>query len=176
MPTQRGPITEIDWQREKDGTEWGYVFRRHIDRRPYTAVCTVRCIDDGFWKSFKGYVREYLSYVGIDNIDPLTFAGGALVFSSPQMEADRDFVLRNVGISRAHHGMKRIKLFTHHDCAFAGGFERFGRDEEGEFEYHRRELMKAHQVIHTAYPDLDINLHFIDCRGVRRIRFNPTLV
>lgn len=174
MQTREGPVAAIEWLTTSTGVRYGYVYYHRTVRKRYTAALgTIRCIDDGFWRPYKLELRDFLKYLlgrlGTDNLDPFVFAGGGLVISSPEMPSDRDFVLRNIGISRRHHGTKLLKIYNHHDCAFAGGFTRFNNDLKTEFEFHCQELFRAAHIVREAFPDLEIRLHFIDCEGVIRI-------
>ncbi|KKW21272.1 MAG: hypothetical protein A2131_00595 [Candidatus Sungbacteria bacterium GWC2_49_10] len=143
--------------------EKNYVFYHKTDLEHYTAdAFTVRCVDDRFWKAFKYFLRAE----NITRIDPKSPAGGAKIFSSPEKEGDRDFMLREIDISIKLHGVKRAMLFTHHDCGAYGGFKHFGENPEEEYQFHVTEHHKAREVIRDRFPDLRVETYFIDEKGV----------
>lgn len=178
MPTHTaGPVSKIHWKTTPSGITYGYVYYHETVWKKYTAgVCSIRCLDDNTWKTFKNHLREFLRLLGMSNIDPITLAGGGLNISSPEVPSDCDLMLRNIAISVREHGARRVKIFNHHACAFAGGFQRFNYDPDAEFEYHARELMRAHEIVKNAFPEIDIQLHFINPKGTIRVLPNPSLV
>ncbi len=143
--------------------EKNYVFYHKTDLAHYTAdAFTVRCVDDRFWKSFKYFLRS----LNVAHIDPKSPAGGAKVFSSPEDPTDRAFMLRELGTSIKLHGVKRVMLFTHHDCGAYGGFKQFKENADEEFAFHVDEHHKAREVIREQFPELIIDTYFIDERGI----------
>lgn len=143
--------------------EKNYVFYHTTDLAHYIAEAfTVRCVDDRFWKTFKYFLRAE----NIKRIDPKSPAGGAKIFSSPEKESDRDFMMREIETSVRLHGVKRVMLFTHHDCGAYGGFKRFNENPEEEYQFHAAEHRKAREVIRDRFPDLSVDTYFIDERGI----------
>ena len=145
--------------------EFNYTFSHPSFLDHYTAEAfAVRCFDDRFWKAFKSFLRSQ----GMRHIDPESVAGGAKIFSSPEKETDRDFMLRELEKSIKLHHTKKVLLFTHHDCGACGGFGRFDNDRQKELDFHTGEHKKAREVIQTRFPDLDVETYFIDERGIVR--------
>lgn len=141
-----------------------YVFRYTTPLEHYTAdVFALRCFDNRFWKTFKRFLKS----LGLGHIDPESVAGGAKIFSSPEKEGDRDFMLRELEKSVRLHHAKRVMLYTHHDCGAYGGFARFG-DHEKEFQFHLEEHKNARAVIESNFPNLAVETYFIDEQGVRK--------
>lgn len=174
-----GQVAEIEWQTSPDGTEWGYVYYHPVTRKPKyrAALSTVRCIDDRFWRSYKLELRDFLKYLfrktGTDNLDPFVWVGGGLMISSPPKLEFRECALYQIGASILLHDPKILKIYNHHDCGCAGGIARFGGDEQAEFAFHCRELTRAYYIVSEVFADLDIRLHFINCRGIIRVKPNP---
>lgn len=143
-----------------------YVFQYKTPLDHYTAEAFVtRCFDDRFWRAFKNFLKTR----GTKHIDPESVAGGAKIFSSPEKESDRDFMLRELEKSIRLHHTQKVMLFTHHDCGAYGGFGRFENNREKELEFHTREHQKARDIIRERFPDLAIECYFIDDRGVSQI-------
>lgn len=140
-----------------------YVFFYDTPLEHYVAdAFVVRCFDNRFWKLFKKFIKE----LGLNNIDVESVAGGAKIFSSPEKEEDRNFMMRELEKSIRLHKTRRIMLFTHHDCGAYGGFAQFNNNEEKEFEFNASEHTKAVEFIHLKFPDIPIDTYFIDKSGI----------
>ena len=140
-------------------TKKKYVYREKSPLGHYKAdAFLVRCVDNRFWKSTKHFVKE----LGMRHVDPKSPAGGAKVFSSPFEESDREYFLRELGISMKLHHVGRVMLFTHHDCGAYGGFAKFDNNHEAELSFHEEEHAKATKVIYDRFPDLIVETYFID--------------
>lgn len=122
----------------------------------------VRCVDNRFWKVSKHFVKD----LGFKHVDPKSPAGGAKVFSSPFEESDKDHYLRELAVSVKLHHVKRVMLFTHHDCGAYGGFGKFNNDPNVEFEFHSQEHKKAAAVIRKKFPELEVETYFMDNQGI----------
>lgn len=142
--------------------EQKYVFAHDAHDEHYTAdVFAVRCFDNRFWKTFKRFVK----HLGLGHIDTESVAGGAKVFASPDHEADREFMLRELAKSIKFHHTKRAMLFTHEDCGAYGGSPRFKNYEE-ELAFHRAEHEKVRSIIKQKFPEITVETYFIDKEGV----------
>lgn len=142
-----------------------YEFKHPIPDGHYRAdAFTVRCVDNRFWKTFKRFIR----FKKYEDIDPKSPAGGAKVFSSPVRISVREHYLQEIALSRKLHHIKRVMLFTHHDCGAYGGIQRFGGDENKELAFHIKEHEKARRVIRARFPRLPVETYFMDRRGVIR--------
>jgi carbonic anhydrase len=84
--------------------------------------------------------------------DRVALAGGVKDFGT---------VLRQVEIAVKLHHIQRVILINHEDCGAYG--------PEGEFPDHQRDLRKARQEIHARFPDLKVDLYYLQLDG----RFNP---
>ena len=141
-----------------------YVFKHPTDfKSHYVAqVYPVRCVDDRCWKTYDRFLKDN----GITKLDPKTPAGAAKVFASPEKPGDRDYNLRELAISIRLHKVKTVWLMNHSHCGAYGGIERFGGDEDKEFELHAKELRKARRVILEKFPKLKVKIYFIDATGI----------
>jgi hypothetical protein len=133
---------------------------------PYEAAAFVlHCFDDRFRPVFEAFIR----HVGFAHIDPVSVAGGGEVLATPKAENDRAFLLREIAQSRTLHQSKRVLVFTHTDCGAYGGAAQFQGDEEAEFIFHCAEHGKARAFLTTVFPDMLIEMYFLDTHGVYRI-------
>lgn len=140
-----------------------YIFAYPFDLGHYSAdVFAVRCFDNRFWKTFKRFIK----HLNLRHIDTESIAGGAKIFSSPEKESDRDFILRELEKSIQMHHTTRVILFTHEDCGAYGGSSRFGENQEKEFFFHQSEHEKAKKIIKQHFPDLPVETYFMDFQGV----------
>lgn len=143
-----------------------YVYRHQSLTKHYcTDAFAVRCFDDRFRDVFFAFMSEQCP----NAFDFESVAGGAKALASPEQESDRDFMLRELEKSVALHKTRRVLLFTHYDCGAYGGLARFDGNEEKQFEFHQLELHKAKKEIRKRFPDVVIELYFIDVQGVVKI-------
>ena len=150
-----------DAQSEAQDTK--YLFTLESKADIYEAQAFVlRCFDNRFWQT----TREFLKFMGLFRIDPVTVAGGAKVFASPDEEQDFEYMMRELERSIHLHKTNRCLLFTHHDCGAYGGFGRFHNDVEEEFTFHRKEHHKIRHNIIARFPNLKVETFFIDTNGV----------
>lgn len=159
------PVKKFKRRRYQKPMSRKYEFLHPTGRRHYSAdAFAVRCVDNRFWKTFGGFIR----FRGYEDIDPKSPAGGAKVFSSPGHRNVREHYLQEIALSRKLHRIKRIMLFTHHDCGAYGGIQRFGGNEDKEFAFHIKEHEKARRVVRARFPKLPVETYFMDRKGVIR--------
>ncbi len=140
-----------------------YIFSHLTSLDHYTAdAFVIRCFDNRFW----GVFHKFIKAQGLKHIDLESVAGGAKIFSSPEQEGDRDFMLRELEKSIKLHHAKKVMLFTHHDCGAYGGFANFESDGEKEFVFHGAEHQKAIAAIHERFPEILVESYFISDHGI----------
>lgn len=141
-----------------------YIFEYSSNLDHYTAdAFVVRCFDDRFREIFEAFIK----HLGTRrHFDFESVAGGAKIFSSPEQESDRGFILRELEKSIRLHHAKKVLLFTHHDCGAYGGLAKFEGDVEKEFSFHTTEHKKALAVIRERFPELSVEIYFLDAMGV----------
>ncbi|MBI3442198.1 MAG: hypothetical protein HY007_00285 [Candidatus Sungbacteria bacterium] len=143
-----------------------YIFSHPTSLDHYVAdAFVVRCFDNRFW----GVFHKFIKAQNLKHIDLESVAGGAKIFSSPEQEGDRDFMLRELEKSVKLHHTKKVMLFTHHDCGAYGGFAKFESDPEKEFAFHQSEHRKAIGAIQERFADIQIETYFIDDQGIIKI-------
>ena len=140
-----------------------YIFEYKSSLEHYNAdAFIVRCVDD----RFRGLIQAFVKELGFEHIDPKSPAGGAKIFSSPTNGSDREFMVRELEISIKLHHVKKVMLFTHHDCGAYGGFGKFDNDADAELEFHCSEHKKAAEFIHKHFPQLIVETFFMDEKGI----------
>ena len=146
--------------------EQNYIFPYASSLEHYTAdAFVVRCFDNRFWSVFHKFIKAQ----GLTQIDLESVAGGAKIFSSPEQEGDRDFMLRELEKSIKLHHTPKVMLFTHHECGAYGGFGRFNESRDAEMLFHQHEQAKAISVIGEKFPDIPVESYFIDERGMIKV-------
>lgn len=129
----------------------------------YTAdAFAVRCFDNRFWRAFHAFIKHR----GLGHIDAESVAGGAKIFSSPEKEGDRDFMLRELEKSIKLHHTAHVLLFTHHDCGAYGGLVRFSGEAAPELAFHREEHVKARAAILARFPKMRVESFFMSMEGI----------
>ena len=103
---------------------------------------------------------------GIQHVDMIVVAGGALRIASPQNNYDRDFILEQIGLAIRLHQAKRLLLTSHSDCATYGGLAHFRGQAEAERAHHVRELCSAAALVKARFPGPAIERLFITFDGV----------
>ncbi len=135
-----------------------------LSRQHYTAdACIIWCFDNRFWPAFLEFIKDQ----GYKNFDPVFCAGGAKNLGDPADPNDRDFVLKQIGLSIKLHHAKKLVLMTHEDCGAFGGSKAFGGDQAKEFEKHEQVHSVAKEVIQERFPDINVSGYFISFDGLR---------
>ena len=132
----------------------------------YTAdACIVWCFDD----RFTGLLEEFVKSRGYKNYDLVKIAGGAKTLASPENEADRLFVLKQIRISINLHGTKHVILMCHEDCGAYGGKASFTSDSE-ELERINNDLKEADHILKNNLPeDVRVEIIFADFEVISQI-------
>ena len=82
-------------------------------------------------------------------------AGAAKNLVSPQESGDKEFILRQIGISKKLHHIREIILMNHEDCGAYGGRTTFSSAEE-ERKRHFEDMQRAASLIRKTHPDLTV--------------------
>ncbi|HEX2328473.1 MAG TPA: carbonic anhydrase [Candidatus Angelobacter sp.] len=139
------------------------IFHFNSPRERYKSdAAVVWCYDHRFSLVF----TKLLKKLGVDNHDPIRVAGGAKVLASPSNEADREFVLEQIQISRRLHDTDDVILMLHSDCGAYGGLAAFENDTAREAEHHRQEMHRAAEYLKSKMPDIKVKAYFVDFDGV----------
>lgn len=140
------------------------VFHFDAPREKYHCdAAIIWCFDNRFELGF----RKFLKRIGVVNADPIKVAGGAKCLASPDLEAEREFVLGQIRKSMHLHGTRRVILMLHSDCGAYGGLAGgFGGDAVAERAHHHEELRRAAENLARAIPGVEIGGYFVDFEGV----------
>jgi hypothetical protein len=125
-------------------------------------AAVVWCFDHRFDLAF----RKFLKRIGVTNPDSIQLAGGAKSLSSPEKEADREFVLEQIRKSVLLHGTKQVILMVHSDCGAYGGLGAFRNDVKSEAAHHEQELKRAAETVLQAFPELKVRGCFVDFEAI----------
>lgn len=100
-------------------------------------------------------IKKYLEDRNLlDDCDTVAVAGAAknLLYSAP--ESERNFILKQIGISKNLHNIKKVILINHTDCGAYGGAGVFS-SREAEETTHIRDMEEAERLIRSQYPELE---------------------
>jgi hypothetical protein len=115
---------------------------------------------------FEPALRKLLKRLGVVWSDPIRVAGGAKVLADPDMEGDRQFILKQLRWSMKLHGTDTVFLMLHSDCGAYGGLVAFDGDPTKEMEHHKADLERAAEALKHAIPELTVRSFFVDFEGV----------
>lgn len=137
----------------------------HFDSPPeaYVADAAVLCCFD---HRISMAVRKFLKKQGIERADMIIVAGGAKTLASPRNDFEQDFILEQVRMSIRLHQTKRVLVMSHSDCATYGGLANFKGDREVEAAHHRKELLRAGELLTSNFPGISIERYFVKFDGV----------
>ena len=128
-------------------------------------AAVVWCFDQRFAIAY----RKLLKRAGIQHPDSIIVAGGAKCLASPNPDAEREFVLDQIGTSIRLHGTDRVMLMVHSDCGAYGGLAAFTGDEKAESTHHHAELQRAAAFLRHQLPQLSIDCYFVNFEGIWQI-------
>ncbi len=115
-------------------------------------------------------VRKFLKKQGIERADMIVVAGGAKTLASPRNDFEQDFILEQVRMSIRLHQTKRVMVMSHSDCATYGGLAHFKGDQEAEAEHHRRELLRAGELLAAKFPGISVEPYFVKFDGIWEVK------
>lgn len=144
-----------------DGRQYLYLQESKAKRDEAQAV-VVRCFDDRFWQTSKGFLKYY----GVQRFEGITVAGGAKAFATSEKDQEFTFMMAELGKTLRASQANRCLLFTHHDCGVYGGFTRFDEDHDAELTFHRAEHERIIANLRAHFPKLKVETFFIDTTGV----------
>jgi carbonic anhydrase len=119
------------------------------------------CIDFRFIAAEK----YFLSLQNLGNqYDWTALAGASLALAGFPSGADNQAFWDQLEFSYKNHHIKKVIILDHQDCgAYATKFDPdLSKDPERELEVHKKYLNQAFWSIRERYPDLNIELYFIE--------------
>jgi carbonic anhydrase len=146
------------------------VFHFDSSPEPYVADAAVLCCFDA---RISRAVRKFLKKQRIEHADMIVVAGGAKTLASPRNDFEQDFILEQIRMSIRLHQTRRVLVMSHSDCATYGGLAHFKGDHATEAAHHRRELLRAADLLHANFPGISVEPYFVQFDGVREVQ--PTV-
>jgi len=134
---------------------------------PYVADAAVLCCFD---HRISTAVRKFLRKQAIERADMIVVAGGAKTLASPRNDFEQDFILEQVRMSILLHRTGRVLVMSHSDCATYGGLAFFKGDQAAEADHHRRELLRAGELLIENFPGVSVEPYFINFDGVWEVK------
>ena len=105
---------------------------------------------------FISKINEYLASQDLmGNFDDVSIAGACKNFVSPQNDAERELLLKQIEISRRLHGMEEVILMNHTDCGAYGGHAAF-ESAEAEYRKHVEDMEASKKMILERWPELKV--------------------
>lgn len=123
-----------------------------------TADLVISCIDYRFRPLVAAWIKKEFN----DTADLVAGAGAGKSLLDP---VSRDYILGQIKIGVALHGVKTVHLVQHLDCGAYGGSGK-QTDAAAEQAFHATESAKAALVIQRAYPTLAVKTYFATFAGV----------
>ncbi|KKR03128.1 MAG: hypothetical protein UT31_C0029G0005 [Parcubacteria group bacterium GW2011_GWF2_39_13b] len=125
-------------------------------------ACIVWCFDDRFTE----LLNEFIKSRGYKNYDLVKVAGGAKSLASPENEAERLFLLKQIRTSINLHNAKKVILMCHEDCGAYGGKKAFS-DDDNEQEKICVDLKEAEHILKNNLPkEVEVEIIFADFGGI----------
>ena len=127
--------------------------------RPGRVFC---CKDYRFIQPIQHFVKRRL---GIPLYDLKATAGGVrAMLDAPSIV--RKWIMKDIDLVHRLHGIRRIIVVQHQDCAAYGGSSRFAGPED-ERQFQAVQLQRAKTTLQALCADTRIDLFFARRRGVR---------
>ena len=121
-------------------------------RRLIQPVLVICCKDYRYIQPTQRFVRQRL---GIRWYDLKATAGGVLaMLDAPRIV--RRWILRDIDLVYRLHGVRRVILIHHEDCAAYGGSAALG-DFTRQRRIHRTQIHRAARVLRRHFPTLTIS-------------------
>jgi carbonic anhydrase len=102
-----------------------------------------------------------------DGADVIRVGGAIKSLSRPKEARDREFLLEQLNVAYALHGVRQFYLINHEDCG-AYGLEDVV-DSPEELATHREDLRVAKILIQDRFPDTEILTYFMKLSGTAEV-------
>ncbi len=145
---------------------WQKITSRGLKREHYTAdALIVYCVDNRGKDAFDGFLAKKK----FKNYDLIMIPGGAKSIADPRKGAEWQTVTVYIKKLVELHKAKIIVLTTHIDCGACGGSAAFDNNTEAELKVHGQWLKIAQESLSKQFPDIPIEIYFIDFDGFWQI-------
>ncbi|MFZ5644834.1 MAG: carbonic anhydrase [Bacillota bacterium] len=111
---------------------------------------------------FQSFTHSWLKIRGFDGqYDVISVAGSSLALINDTEH--RTMILNNINLAISKHGVKRIIIFHHEDCAALGDICMETREQ---VKLHHEKMNQAERIIINNFPYLEIEKYFVSHKGV----------
>lgn len=111
---------------------------------------------------FQSHTHSWLRYRGFEGkYDAISIAGSTLSMLTDA--ENRTFILNQIDLARKKHGIERIIIFHHEDCAV---LENCPKDTREQAKINHEKMELAEKVILNNFPELIVEKYFISHKGV----------
>ncbi|AGF53299.1 sll0732 [Synechocystis sp. PCC 6803] len=116
---------------------------------------------------FLNYQRSFLNEQNLDQAyDWVALAGASLALTGFPHPAEAETFWDQLALSKQLHNINRVIIFDHQDCgAYAKVHAQPFGDRQAEENFHAGYLHQAEAQIRERYPDLIVELYFVDLTG-----------
>ncbi|MEE9122767.1 MAG: carbonic anhydrase [Syntrophobacteria bacterium] len=128
-------------------------------------ACVVYCMDFRLHESLANFFAE--QKLDGDGADVIRVGGAIKSLSRPKEARDREFLLEQLNVAYALHGVRQFYLINHEDCG-AYGLEDVV-DSPEELATHREDLRVAKILIQDRFPDTEILTYFMKLSGTAEV-------
>lgn len=128
-------------------------------------ACLVYCMDFRLHESLANFFAE--QKLDGDGADIIRVGGAIKSLSRPKEARDREFLLEQLNVAYALHGVRQFYLINHEDCG-AYGLEDVV-DSPEELATHREDLRVAKALIQNRFPDTEILTYFMKLSGTAEV-------
>lgn len=118
----------------------------------------IQCIDFRFQEAIHDHLRER-GLLG--DCDIISIDGSARSLVNPNSDEEFSFVLRQIKLASALHGIQKIIVIHHRDCGAYGGSRAF-ENAATEFDRHAHDMKKVREIFHENFPGIHVDLLFSD--------------
>ncbi|SFR14858.1 carbonic anhydrase [Desulfoscipio geothermicus] len=118
----------------------------------------IMCMDYRFQSTTHSWLKQRGFY---EQYDVISIAGSSLNLLN---DAEfRTFILNQIDLAHKKHGIERVFIFHHEDCAALGDIS-MGTKEQ--VKWHHEKMSQAEKVILNYFPTVKVEKYFISHKGV----------
>lgn len=128
-------------------------------------ACVVYCMDFRLHESLANFFAE--QKLDGDGADVIRVGGAIKSLSRPKEARDREFLLEQLNVAYALHGVRQFYLINHEDCGAYGLKDVVDSPEE--LATHREDLRVAKALIQDRFPDTEILTYFMKLSGIAEV-------
>jgi hypothetical protein len=130
-------------------------------------ACIIHCFEDRIWRLRNAFFR-HLGQQGAEHFDPVSIAGGPMALAEDD-PLDKEFVLKQIAISKKKHCTNRVILIFHINC---GAYEEMGKvfpSCEEEYRHHEAASIRAEATVKARFPEMEVERYIADFSAIHRV-------